>query len=156
MTAVRLAAFVALVTAAVPADAQGRPIQVAGVKPLAFGVLLPGIGTTVLRNDAVRAGQFNIVAQPNSQIILQLTLPTVLTGPAGRTIPLTFSANDAGFSASESIASQQGFDPRVATVVLTNTKNGRGSVYLGGSAQPSASQQPGSYSAVITLTIAYP
>ena len=156
MTAVRLAAFMALIAAAAPAAAQGRPIRVEGVKPLAFGVLLPGVATTVLRTDAIRAGQLNIAAQPQSQIILQLSLPTVMTGPSGRTIPLTFAANDAGFSASESITSQQGFDPRLPTVVITNTKNGRGSVYLGGRAQPAANQQPGNYSAVITLTIAYP
>ena len=156
MTAVRLAAILALLAVAAPAAAQGRPIRVDGVKPLAFGLLLPGVATTVLRTDPVRAGQFNISAQPNSQIILQLALPTVMTGPAGRTIPLTFGANDAGFSANEVIGSQQAFDPRVTTVVLTNTKNGRGSVYLGGTAQPALNQQPGAYSAVITLTIAYP
>jgi len=156
MTARRLAAILALLAIAAPAAAQGRPIRVEGVKPLAFGFLLPGVGTTVLRSDPVRAGQLNVAAQPNAQIILQLSLPSVMTGPAGRTIPLVFGANDAGYSAAESIGSQQAFDPRISIVVLTNTKNGRGSVYLGGTAQPAANQQPGSYSAVITLTVAYP
>jgi hypothetical protein len=156
MTARLLAGTLALLAVAAPVAAQGRPIRVEGVKPLAFGVLLPGVPMTVLRTDPVRAGQLNVAGQPNSQIILQLSLPSVMTGPAGRTIPVVFGANDAGFARDEAIGSQQAFDPRVSIVVLTNTKNGRGSVFVGGTAQPAVNQQPGSYSAVITLTIAYP
>ena len=102
------------------------------------------------------AGQFNVTAQPKHPIILQLTLPAVMNGPAGATLPISFSANDAGYSALGSISSQTAFDPRSSAVVITNTSNGRGTVYLGGTAQPASNQQPGNYTGVITLTVVYP
>lgn len=143
-------------TGASPLLAQGRPIRVEGVKPLAFGTILAGTPAAIVRTDPVRAGQINIAAQPQSPIILQLSLPSAMTGPLGATIPLVFGANDAGFSAQGAIGSQAAFDPRNSTVVITNSQNGRGSVYLGGRAQPGFSQQPGTYTGVITLTVAYP
>jgi hypothetical protein len=145
-----------LLAGASPLVAQGRPIRVEGIKPLAFGLLLAGAPVSVLRTDPVSAGQINLAAQPQSQIILQLTLPPAMTGPLGATLPLVFGANDAGFSAQGAIGSQVAFDPRNATVVITNSQNGRGSVYLGGTAQPAFNQPPGTYTGVITLTVAYP
>lgn len=145
-----------LLLGAPPLLAQGRPIRVEGVKPLAFGQILAGAPVIVLRTDPVRAGQINLSAQPQSQIILQLTLPTSMTGPLGATLPIVFGANDAGFSAHGAIGSQVAFDPRSSTVVITNSQNGRGSVYIGGTAQPVFNQAPGTYTGVITLTVAYP
>ena len=72
-----------LCTGASPLLAQGRPIRVEGVKPLAFGQILAGAPVAVLRTDPVKAGQINLSAQPQSQIILQLTLPSSMTGPLG-------------------------------------------------------------------------
>ena len=48
------------------------------------------------------------------------------------------------------------FDPRNSTVVITNSQNGRGSVYIGGTAHPAFNQAPGTYTGVITLTVTYP
>ena len=145
-----------LLAGASPLAAQGRPIRVEGIKPLAFGLLLAGVPVSVPRTDPVRAGQIDLAAQPQSQIILQLTLPPVMTGPLGATLPLVFGANDAGFSALGAIGNQTAFDPRNSTVVITNSQNGRGSVYVGGTAQPAFNQPPGTYTGVITLTVAYP
>lgn len=152
----RLIAVVAIAATPCSLAAQARPIRVDGVKGLTFGVLLGGLPMSIARNDPVRAGQFNLSAQPKSPIILQLTLPSAMTGPAGATIPLVFGGGDAGFSAQESISNQQAFDPRASAVVITNASNGRGSVYLGGTAQPAANQRPGSYTGTITLTVTYP
>lgn len=148
--------LVLLMAAAPPLVAQGRPIRVEGIKPLAFGQLLAGTPVMVLRTDPVRAGQINLGAQPQSQIILQLSLPASMTGPLGATLPIAFGANDAGFSAQGAIGNQTAFDPRGSTVVVTNSQNGRGSVFLGGTAQPAFNQPPGTYTGVITLTVAYP
>lgn len=145
-----------LCLSASPLLAQGRPIRVEGVKPLAFGQILAGAPVAVLRTDPVKAGQINLSAQPQSQIILQLTLPSSMTGPLGATLPIVFGANDAGFSAFGAIGSQTAFDPRNSTVVITNSQNGRGSVFVGGTAQPAFNQAPGTYSGVITLTVTYP
>ena len=145
-----------LCTGASPLLAQGRPIRVEGIKPLAFGQILAGAPVAVLRTDPVKAGQINLSAQPQSQIILQLTLPSSMTGPLGATLPIAFGANDAGFSAQGAIGNQTAFDPRNSTVVITNSQNGRGSVFVGGTAQPAFNQAPGTYSGVITLTVVYP
>lgn len=144
-----------LLAIAAPLSAQ-RPIQVEGIKNLAFGLLLAGTPTSVPRTDPVRAGQINVTAQPKSPIIIQISLPASMSGPAGATLPLSFGANDAGYSALGSIASQVAFDPRASAVVLTNTSNGRGTIYLGGTASPAFNQQPGNYTGVITITVAYP
>lgn len=141
--------------AAAPLAAQ-RPIQVEGIKNLAFGLLLAGTPVSVVRTDPVRAGQVNITAQPKSPIIIQISLPASMSGPAGATLPLSFGANDAGYSALGSISSQVAFDPRNSTVVLTNTSNGRGTLFLGGTASPAFNQQPGTYTGTITITVAYP
>lgn len=145
-----------LCAGAPPLLAQGRPIRVEGIKPLAFGQILGGAPAVVVRTDPVKAGQINLSAQPQSAIILQLTLPSSMTGPLGATLPIVFGANDAGFSAQGAIGSQTAFDPRNSTVVITNSQNGRGSVFIGGTAQPAFNQAPGTYSGVITLTVAYP
>lgn len=133
-----------------------RPIQVDGIKNLAFGLLLAGAPTSVPRTDPVRAGQVNITAQPKSSIIIQISLPASMSGPGGATLPLAFGPNDAGYSALGAIGSQVAFDPRNSTVVLTNTSNGRGTLYLGGTASPAFNQQPGNYTGTITITVAYP
>ena len=118
--------------------------------------MLAGAPVSILRTDPARAGQINLSAQPQSQIILQLTLPTAMTGPLGATLPIVFGVNDAGFSALGAITGQTAFDPRTSTVVITNSQNGRGSVYVGGTAEPAFNQAPGTYTGVITLTVAYP
>lgn len=145
-----------LIAGAMPLAAQGRPIRVEGVKPLAFGVVIAGTPVMVLRTDPVRAGQIDVAAQPNATIILQLVLPSEMTGPLGATLPVSFGANDAGYSPVSVIGAQTAFDPASSTVVVTNTRNGRGSVYLGGTATPSINQPPGNYVGVVTLTVVYP
>lgn len=137
-----------------PLAAQGgRRIRVQGVQTLSFGNLLPGVPGVVGRTDPARSGRFDIVAPSNGQILVQFTLPNRLDGPAGAGIPLTFGGGDAGFSADQSIGGQIGFDPRVGFTAATGRRR-RSSVFLGGRAQPSAGQRAGSYTAVVTLTVA--
>lgn len=133
---------------------RGRPIRAQGVRALAFGTLLPGVSQPILRTDPLRSGQFDVTGQKLSNVQLIFTLPGAMTGPAGAVLPLSFGGNDAGFSVSQSVASQVGFDPR-APFLATLSKNGRGSVFLGGTAQPVPAQRPGSYSGTVTLTVVY-
>jgi len=65
---------------------------------------------------------------------------------------LTFGASDAGYSQTQAIGSQVGFDPKQAfTATLSN--NGRGSVFLGATANPATNQRAGGYTATIILTV---
>jgi hypothetical protein len=140
--------------ASLPGQQGGRRVRVQGSRSLSLGTLLPGIPHLISRTDPLRSGQFTFTGARLSQVQLTLALPTALSGPAGATLPVSFGGNDAGYSASQSITSQIGFDPR-APFLATLSNNGRGSVFLGGTAQPLTSQRPGSYSGTVTLTVVY-
>lgn len=144
---------VAFLGLATPPLAGQRPITVTGVQTLSLGTLLPGVPTTVARTDPVNSGQFVVNGPHGTQAQLTFTLPSVMTGPAGATLPLVFGGGDAGYSQAQNIGSQVGFDPRQPFVV-TFSPQGRGSVYLGGTGRPTATQRAGTYSATITLNVA--
>ena len=75
-----------------------------------------------------------------------------MTGPSGALMPLSFGAGDAGYSQAQTIGSQVGFDPRQPfTATLSN--NGRGSVFVGGRANPATNQRAGGYTATLTLNV---
>lgn len=139
---------------AVPLGAQGRAVGVSGVRPLVFGVVFPGMPLAVSRTDAVNSGQFNVTGNKNAQVELTFTLPTAMTGPAGATMPITFGGSDAGYSPPETVSSQVGFDPRTPFVTSLD-KNGRASVFVGGTVNPPPTQRAGSYTGTITLSIVY-
>lgn len=134
--------------------AQGRPLRVTGVRDLQFGTVIPGIPALILRTDAANGAQYRLTGEKNTAVQLQFTLPTTMNGPSGATMPLSFGASDAGFSPSETVTSQVGFDPRVP-FVGTLSNNGRAAVFLGGQALPAGGQQSGTYTATITLTVSY-
>ena len=134
--------------------AQSKPITVQGVRSLAFGAVLPGVPRVISRTDAVGSGQYNITGSNNTQVQLTFTLPGVMNGPAGATMPIVFGGNDAGYSQSQAIGSQVAFDPKQPFLATLN-KNGRGSVFVGATARPTPTQRAGSYTATLTLTVVY-
>lgn len=144
---------VALLGLATAPLAGQRPITVTGVQTLNFGTLLPGVPGTVVRTDPVNSGQFAVTGPHGTQAQLTFTLPSVMTGPLGATMPLAFGGGDAGYSQAQNIGSQVGFDP-TQPFVVTFSQQGRGSVYLGGTARPAPAQRAGTYAATITLNVA--
>lgn len=145
---------VALLGAVAPPvlGAQGKPLTVTGVRGLTFGAVFPGVPGVVTRTDPANSGQFDIKGPNRSQVLLTFTLPLTMTGPAGAQLPLAFGSSDAGYSESQAIGSQVGFDPKQPfTATLSN--NGRGSVFVGGTANPAANQRAGAYTATLTLTV---
>ena len=146
-------AVVGLLIGTGPLTAQA--IQVTGIQGVSFGGMVPGISKAVVRTDALNAARFDIKGAGSGRTVeLQFSLPAALTGPGGASVPLSYTAGDAGFSAQQSIGSQAGFDPRVP-FVATLSANGRGSVFLGCRASPAANQPSGAYSATLTLRVAY-
>jgi hypothetical protein len=132
--------------------AQGKPLTVTGVRGLTFGTVFPGVPRVVTRTDAANSGQLDIKGPNGSQVLLTFILPLTMTGPASALLPLTFGASDAGYSQSQAIGSQIGFDPKQPfTATLPN--NGRGSIFVGATANPTANQQAGAYTATLTLTV---
>jgi len=117
-----------------------------------FGSVLAGVNKSVLRTDAINSGQLDISGPKNVQVILTFTLPTSMTGPAGAALPLSFGSTDGGWSPPQQQSNQIAFDPRVPFVAPLD-QNGKVSVYLGGTAKPTANQKAGSYAGTITLTV---
>jgi hypothetical protein len=143
-----------LVGAALPPTlgAQGKPLTVTGARGVTFGAVFPGIPLAITRTDPANSGQFDIKGPNRNQVLLTFVLPLTMTGPAGAQLPLNFGSSDAGYSQSQVIGSQIGFDPKQPfTATLSN--NGRGSVFVGGTANPTTSQRAGAYTATITLTV---
>ena len=102
------------------------------------------------------AARFDIKGAGNTRIVqLQFTLPAALSGPGGATLPLSYTAGDAGFSAQQSIGNQIGIRSAPSPYIATLSGPGRGSVFLGCRANPAANQAAGSYSATLTLTVTY-
>jgi len=135
----------------VPLLAQGKPLTVTGIRGVTFGAVLPGVPRVVLRTDPANSGQFDIKG-PKSNVLLSFVLPLTMTGPAGAQMPLIFGASDGGFSQTQSIGSQVGFDPKQPfTATLSNS--GRGSVFLGATANPATNQRAGGYTGTIILNV---
>ena len=136
----------------VPLLAQGKPLTVTGVRGVTFGAVLPGVPRVVLRTDPANSGQFDIKGPKGGPVLLSFVLPLRMTGPSGALMPITFGASDAGFSSTASIGSQVGFDPRQPTTV-TFPNNGNVSVFVGATANPTANQRAGAYTATIVLNV---
>lgn len=131
--------------------AQGKPLTVTGVRGITFGAVFPGVPRVISRTDPANSGQFDIKG-PKGDVLLSFVLPLTMAGPAGAQMPIAFGSSDAGFSQSQAIGSQIGFDPRQPfTATLSNS--GRGSVFIGARANPTTSQRAGAYTATITLTV---
>jgi hypothetical protein len=126
-------------------------VQVTRVDDVRFGNVLRGVPKTVLRTDPAAAGRYDIVTPGNRFLLITFTLPTVMTGPGGSTMPLAFSGTTAGYSDAQNIGSQSGFSP--ATGTLRRSTDGLASVFLGGTVSPTAAQVAGGYTAMITLNL---
>ena len=142
---------IAVLLPAVPLRAQGKPLTVTGIRGVTFGAVLPGVPRVVLRTDPANSGQIDIRG-PKGLVLLTFVLPVAMTGPGGALMPISFGAGDAGFSATQTIGSQVGFDPKQPfTGTLPN--NGRASVFVGATANPTTNQRAGAYTATLILTV---
>ena len=143
------AAACALLTAASPAAAQ---ITVSGIRNLAFGPVIRGVATHVFPNNPVKSGQFRFVTAIGNRVRVQFTLPNRLNGPAGATMPISFSTTDAIAVGTAAISVPVTFNPkgaRVFVIVTSTTIN----VFIGGTVTPAAAQALGAYTNTITLTV---
>lgn len=144
------------------------PLTATGVRPIQFGSVIPGVNRTILPNTP-GSGEMRISGVRNRRgLSVTMTLPSVLTNAAGRTMPLSFNGN---YAASCEITVAAACDPvtfvtwnPVTTPTFQDTpdraRKGRPrydlndfSIYIGGVAQPSATQSPGVYSANVLVSI---
>src|SRR5688500_10018280 len=90
------------------------PLTAVGVKPLAFGVIPAGTGSVTVLPNTPRGGEFRLSGIRNRKSVqITFTLPTVLTAPSGRTMPIDFNGNfaasceiDSGTNACDAITYQ--------------------------------------------------
>lgn len=128
-----------------------QPITVTKTNDLAFGAVFPGLTKTVAVTDA-GAAAFSIQGQGSANVNLTFALPTTLAS-GGSTLPL--SAWTARRSTTNSAATGTDFTPSSTATSAVLSSTGYLYVFLGATAQPSASQAAGTYSGSATLTVVY-
>lgn len=127
-----------------------RAQTVVGVQNLSFGNVIPGVPTVVAPTDAVRAGQFRISGVILRNVTISFTLPTVMNGPLGATMPISFANTDGGFS-----TLFQGNTPFNPNTPYNETVVFNATIVLGGRVNPSPTQRGGSYTANIVMTVIF-
>jgi hypothetical protein len=144
-----LLATAALLTASRPAAAQ---ITVSPVRNLAFGPVIVGVPAYIPPSHPVRSGQFRVTVPLLSRVRFRFTLPNLLNGPAGATLPISFGNNDAIATGTASNSVPVIFNPKSAAVfqVVTSTTI---HVFIGGTVTPAGNQQQGNYTGTITFTV---
>ena len=152
----------------VSADILFPATSAGGVRPLSFGVVVPGTTVSVAPRTA-QGAEFRIAGLLGRKSVdITLTLPAVLAGPGGATIPLSFSGTNAAVCELDVLgacqtASLTSWDPVVTpTMRVRPTKFGPGpkvftndqlALYLGASVTPAATQRAGHYAASATVVI---
>lgn len=137
-------------SASVTANVQ-QPITVSKTSDLAFGTLFPGLAKTVAVTDG-GAAAFAIQGQAGGNVNITFTLPSTITSGSS-TLPI--SAWTARHNTVNSPATGTDFVPGTATTSTTISALGYRYVFLGATAQPSASQAAGTYSGTATMTVVY-
>jgi Domain of unknown function (DUF4402) len=130
------------------------PATVLERQDLSFGVVLPGMATSITPSDPVNAGRYEIRGAKNAEVRIDFQLPTALVAPDGTPMSLTISAGDGGYADQPNVRSQQAFDPNLPLIVSLG-KSGKLYLWLGGTVLPTPTQAGGDYSATITVTVAY-
>lgn len=117
-------------------------------KDLAFGMLTPGIPSTVTIDDTIRRAEW-VLTGPGT-VTISFVLPAGLVGPNLEVLPLSFAAGDAAWQRGGMV---QVVDPNTPFSV---TVRGGQTIYvlLGGTAQPTTTQGAGTYSATVTMIMA--
>lgn len=150
MSRTSLLVLALLAGAAVPCAGQ---LVVQGVRNLDFRVVLQGVAASVAPTHPTQSGQFYFRTPGlGSRIRIQFTLPSVLNGPSGATMPISFANNDAMAQGTSPASNPAFFNPR-ATVTFTMATSPDANVWLGGRVTPAAAQQVGSYSNTVIMTV---
>jgi hypothetical protein len=127
------------------------PLEVTGMRDLDFGTLTGGVPRTVTTSDN-SAGRFRVRGVDGAVTMATFALPTELSnGP--QTFPLGSWTGRQHTSAGNGGTA---FDPTIPGIAVTlNGGGGQRFLFLGATASAPAGQQPGLYTATITLSVIY-
>lgn len=154
----------ALVAVAATAEAQSAQINVTanvfqaltvtGNQPLDFGNVFPGVNKTVAVGDA-GAGKFTVAGQAGANVNLSFTLPANLPH-ASLPTSLPIGSWSGHWATTDVTSGGTSFTPSAGnTAANLHGTTGNLYVYLGAQVSPGGAQAAGSYSAQLTMTVAY-
>jgi hypothetical protein len=127
------------------------PLEVTGMRDLDFGTMTGGVPRTVTASDNT-AGRFRVRGVAGAVTLATFTLPTELSNGA-QTFPLGSWTGRQHTSAGNGGTA---FDPVTPGLAVTLTGGGgQKFLFLGATASAPAGQQPGLYTATITLSVIY-
>ena len=145
LTAQNNAANIAVTTTITPS------LSVSAVKNLDFGTLPQGSGPKTINSADAEAGQFSVVGLAGASVTLTFALPTHLSDGGSFLIPIdTWTGATVALGLANEFFTPSG-DP--STVHIGT--NGGLSVFIGARIALSQNQVPGSYSGVVSMTVAY-
>ncbi len=150
-TKIMVIAAVVTMLSSVVASASQAQITIRPRFDLRFRDLPRGTVTSIDPRDFSGAARFEIRGTRGTVLDIEFTLPSEMTSVGGYTIPLSFGITDGLVMGGEG-AFFANFDPTGTTRVTIGWFR-RLWIFLGGDANPSASQASGSYSAPITMTV---
>lgn len=129
-------------------------LTVSAQRDLDFGNIMTGTTVEVLPNDN-NSGYFFLSGQAETEVTVQFTLPTELDRDGGpETLTIEFDNNFGIQSEVDDPDVGAAFDPTSSSTLETSLA-GELYIYLGGRVIADASQEPGNYSATITLSVEY-
>jgi hypothetical protein len=129
------------------------PLTANGVNNLNFGTVNAGTPQSPA-SAANDGGRWDISGEPSFPVTVSFgTLPTVLSGPGGATIPVTFGGTD-GLLWTAFPTTSTTFNPNAPFATSTD---GFGNLTIGllGTVSPPLTAINGTYTATITLTVSY-
>ncbi len=149
----------AVVLAAVAISLAIEPIcaqTVSVVNDLEFGDVFPGVPKSMDKSQ-LGAAEFSVTGNAGDEITIEFILPNYMTTSSGHSMRLVFASDDL---AMDSIASPSQASPLADDlnpyIIQTYGIGANGlSIWLGGKAVPALVQQPGDYTADITITVTY-
>jgi hypothetical protein len=133
-------------------------LSVIGMNNLQFGVVTPGVLTTVNKNAAGIAGQWDVNGTAVAEVLVSFTLPDSLrTSDSSAAMQIIFNGTDAEYvnTAIGTQGSPTGILNPALVHVLNLSNLGALTVWMGGTVAPTVAQTGGDYSAPVVLTVAY-
>lgn len=146
------------------------PLVGLGVRPLEFGVIMPGTGPVTVLPNTPRSGEWRLTGIRNRRSIdISFAFPAVLTSAAGRTMPISFNGNYAATCEIDTpgnacdMTTYMTWNP-VTTPSMRDlperAKPGRPKftttdykVFIGGQVNPGPNPSAGVYTGTITVTV---
>jgi len=151
-SAIVVFALSSLLLAPAPLAAQ---VALFPVQNLSFGTIRAGMPEHVSPDDVARRAELELVG--SGVVVITIALPADMVSAGGHRLPLLFERGDGLFLARGPGRGQdRTFDPNKPRNFHINASEGGGTVCLGGTALPDASQPPGRYTATITVQVVTP